>query len=31
MFKAIAGSPFMGTVSPNDMAHLAADPSKRAR
>ena len=30
-FKAFATSPFMGTLSPNDLAHLAADPTKRAR
>jgi hypothetical protein len=30
-FKAIAASPFWGTLPPNDLAHLAADPTKRAR
>ena len=30
-FKAIAASPFLGTLSPDDVARLAADPTKRAR
>ena len=31
VFKAIAASPFLGTLPPNDLARLAADPAKRAR
>jgi hypothetical protein len=32
MFKATAASPFLGTLPPDDLAHLAADPTnKRAR
>ena len=30
-FKALAASPFFGTLPPDDLARLAADPSKRAR
>ena len=30
-FKAIAASPFWGTLPPHDLARLAADPTKRAR
>ena len=30
-FKAIAASPFGGTLSPDNLARLAADPTKRAR
>jgi hypothetical protein len=31
VFKAIATSPFGGTLPPDDLARLAADPTKRAR
>ena len=31
VFKAVATSPFVGTLPPDDVAHLAADPTKRAR
>jgi hypothetical protein len=31
VFKAVAASPFFGTLSPDDVAHLAADPTKRTR
>ena len=30
-YKAIAASPFLGTLPPDDLARLAADPTKRAR
>ena len=30
-FKAVAASPFAGTLPPDDVARLAADPTKRAR
>lgn len=30
-FKATAASPFLGTLPPDDVARLAADPTKRAR
>ena len=30
-FKALAASPFYGTLPPDDLARLAADPTKRAR
>ena len=30
-FKALAASPFFGTLAPVDLARLAADPTKRAR
>ena len=30
-FKAIAASPFIGALPPDDLARLAADPTKRAR
>jgi hypothetical protein len=30
-FKALAASPFFGSLPPDDLAHLAADPTKRAR
>ena len=30
-FKAVAASPFFGTLPPHDLARLAADPTKRAR
>jgi hypothetical protein len=30
-YKAVAASPFLGTLSPDDVARLAADPTKRAR
>ena len=31
VFEAFAASPFHGTLPPNDLARLAADPTKRAR
>ena len=31
VFKALAASPFAGTLPPHDLARLAADPTKRAR
>jgi hypothetical protein len=31
MYKALAASPFTGTLAPDDLARLAADPTNRAR
>jgi hypothetical protein len=31
LYEAIAASPFVGTLPPDDLAHLAADPTKRVR